>query len=135
MSSDTLSIGEVIIIPRITNLRSELLNARTESKVEIENAKNNLTISAYQGRQSQGSLGDPAANYELLRQKQRIDTYERGGIPSDKMLGLNPLFLLPAAYLLINGFTEKPPQLKSGLSRQEIDQIQKKYFESSRKKD
>jgi hypothetical protein len=134
MQSDTLSIGEVIIVPRLANLRSEILNAKPEQNAEINNARYNVAVSAYQGLQSQSSLGDPALNYEILRQKQRIEAYERGGIPSNKMVGISPLILLPAAYLLIHGLPEKPAPLKPSLTRQEVDQIHQKYLESLRKK-
>ena len=134
MNTDTLSIGEIIIVPRLANLKSDLLNTRTESRPEIENAKYNLAVSAYQGKQSQSILGDPGSNYELLRQKQRINAFEKGGIPSDKIIGLSPFMLLPAAYLLIHGLPEKPAPLKSNLTRQEVDQIQKKYLETLKQK-
>jgi hypothetical protein len=129
MNSDTMSIGEVVIIPGFRNLKSEILNAKTKNQVAFDNARYNLEVSAYQGRNSVGTLGDPTSNYELLRQKQRIDASEKGGIPSDKMVSLSPLLLVPAAYLLINGLPEKPAPVKPELSSQELDLIQKKYFE------
>ena len=134
LNPDTISIGEVIIIPRLANLRNELLNARTVTKTEMENAKFNVAVSAYIAKNSTGSLGDPANNYEVLRQKQRINAYERGGISSDKMLGLNPFMLIPATYLLIHGLPEKPEPLKPQLTDKELDQINRKYLESFRKK-
>ncbi|MEI8225232.1 MAG: hypothetical protein WCG82_04835 [Bacteroidota bacterium] len=130
MNSDTLSIGEVVIVPRLINLKSEIMNAKTKTPATMENARYNVAVSAYQGRNSQNRLGDPASNYELLRQNQKVDAYERGGIPSDKMVGLSPLLLIPAAYLLLHGLPEKPAPLKPQLSDQEVDQIQKKYIET-----
>ncbi|MCX6255973.1 MAG: hypothetical protein NTV31_16085 [Bacteroidia bacterium] len=130
MNSDTLSIGEVVIVPRFTNLKSEILNARSKTPPTMENARYNVAVSAYQGRISQNKLGDPITNYELIRQKQKVDAYERGGIPSDKMVGISPLLLIPAAYLLIHGLPEKPAPLKPQLTNQEVDQIQKKYLET-----
>ena len=130
MHADTVSIGEVIIVPRFTNLKSEIMNSRSKTPATMENARYNVAVSAYQGRNSQNRLGNPAANYELLRQKQRVDAYERGGIPSDKILGISPLLLIPAAYLLIQGLPEKPAPLKPQLTDQEVDQIQKKYLET-----
>jgi hypothetical protein len=130
MQTDTMSIGEVIIIPRLTNFKSEILNGRSKTPATMENARYNVAVSAYQGRNSQNRLGDPASNYELLRQNQKVDAYERGGIPSDKMVGLSPLLLIPAAYLLLHGLPEKPAPLKPQLSDQEVDQIQKKYIET-----
>jgi hypothetical protein len=130
MNSDTVSIGEVVIVPRFTNLKSDILYAPSKVPSIMDNARYNVAISAYQGRTTQGKLGDPAANYDLLRQKQKVDAYEKGGIPSDMIAGINPLLLLPAAYLLIHGMPEKPPPLEQKLTMQELDQIQKKYFET-----
>lgn len=130
MKSDTLSIGEVVIIPRYKNLRSDILNSRSSTSREMENARYNVAVSAYQGRTSISKLGDPAANYQLLRQRQKIDAYERGGIPSDQILGLNPLVLLPAAYILLHGMPEKPGPMKPEISDYEVDQIQRKYLET-----
>jgi len=134
MHTDTLSIGEVVIVPSLRNLKSEILNARSKTPTTFDNARYNVAISAYQGRNSQGKLGDPASNYALLSQKQKIDAFERGGIPSDKMVGLSPLLLIPVAYFLIHGLPEKPAPLKSQLSDQEVDQIQKKYLETLKRK-
>ncbi len=130
LSNDTISIGEVIILPRFTNLKSEILNSRSITSTEMENARYNVAVSAYQGRTTINSLGDPANNYELLRQKQKVDAYEKGGIPSDKMIGLSPFLLVPAAYLLIHGPPEKPTPYKPQLTDQEVDEIHKKYLET-----
>lgn len=134
MHTDTLSIGEVVIVPRLINLKSEILNAKSKTPTTFDNARYNVAVSAYQGRNSQSKLGDPATNYTHLSQKQKIDAYERGGIPSDKMVGLSPLLLIPAAYLLIHGLPEKPAPLKPQLSDQEVDQIQKKYLETMKQR-
>lgn len=131
LKSDTLSIGEVVIIPRLANLKSEILRTPSGAQTEMENARYNLAVSAYQGRISQGKIGDPESNYEVLRQKHRIEAYEKGGIPSDKMLGLSPFMLIPAAYLLINGFPSNPVPLKTDLTKQEIDRIHRKYLETA----
>ena len=90
MHTDTLAIGEVVIMPRLANLKSSILKSPVESKPEVENARYNLAISAYQGRQSQTKIGDPQSNYEILRNRQRIEAYEKGGIPSDRIAGFSP---------------------------------------------
>ncbi len=110
------------------------MNARSKTPTTFDNARYNVAVSAYQGRNSQSKLGDPATNYTHLSQKQKVDAYERGGIPSDKMVGLSPLLLIPAAYLLIHGLPEKPAPLKPQLSDQEVDQIQKKYLETMKQR-
>ncbi len=132
MNSDTLLIGEVVIVPKFTNLKSEILNTRSKTPAIIENARYNVAVSAYQGRYSQGKLGDPDNNYAILSQQQKINAYERGGIPSDRILGLSPFMLLPAAYLLIHGLPERPAPLKQQLTDQEVEDLHKKYMETLR---
>jgi hypothetical protein len=134
MKSDTLSIGDVVIVPRLNNLKSDMLNSRSRTPSTMDNARYNVAVSAYQGKNSQGRLGDPAANYELLRQKQKVDAFEKGGIPSDKIFGLNPLLIIPAAYLLIHGLPEKPEPMKQELTEQEINEINRRYLETVNKR-
>jgi hypothetical protein len=133
LHSDTISIGEVIIMPKLTNLKSELFNTRPEASKTEENARYNLEISSYQGRVAQSKMGDPALNYEVLRQQQRRDAYSRGQIPSDRMVGLSPLMLIPAAYLLMHGLPEKPVAPEPHLTDKEINEIHEKYLESLKK--
>ena len=129
MKADTLTIAEVVILPRMATLRSDLMRPPDQATREMENAKYNLAISAYQGRVSQSRLGDPAMNYELIRQKHREDAYSRGQIPPDKIIGLSPLLLIPAAYLLINGLPEKPAAVKPTVTDQEVVIILERYME------
>ncbi len=134
LNSDTISIGEVVIIPRFTNLKSEIMNSKSKTPAAFDNARYNVAISAYQGRNSQSSLGDPAANYEYLRQKQKVDAYEKGGIPSSEMVTVSPLLLISATYLLVKGPPEKPVPVEMPLNSREMDQIQKIYLEAVRQK-
>ena len=133
MSTDTIDIGEVIIIPRQSTLKYEIMNAPPRSPGIMDNAKSNVAVSAYQGRTTQGQLGDPMNNYAVISQQQKTMAYEKGGIPSDQTVALNPFILIPAAYLLIKGLPEKPLPMKSVLTPAEVDQIHRKYLESKRK--
>lgn len=134
LQSDTLLIGEVVIVPRFINLKSKIMNAPNRVSPTVENARYNVAISAYQGRTTHGKLEDASSNYEYLHQKQRVDAYEKGGIPSDQIAGINPFLLLPAAYLLLHGAPEKPDPYERQLTEQELNQIQKKYLETINQK-
>jgi hypothetical protein len=123
MQTDTISIGEVIILPRMGSLKTEMLLMKPEYNQELSNAKDNITISTYQGLNNKSSLGDPYTNYEILKQKQKQDAYEKGGIPSDKMVGISPLLIVPAAYLLMNGMPSKPVPPSPRVSNKELEQI------------
>jgi hypothetical protein len=131
MKSDTMSIGEVVIVPRYSNLKSELLNGKSKTPSTMDNARYNVAVSAYQGRNSISSMNDPSSNYAAIREKQKVAAYEKGGIrPSDQMIGLNVLAIIPAAYLLIKGKPEKPGSYNPEISPYELEQIQKKYLET-----
>lgn len=133
MTTDTISIETVIIIPRLSVIVSDIMKAPVSSTPEMENARYNIAVSAYAGKISQGRLGDPASNYNILHQKQRIDAFEKGTIPSDRIVGLSPLMILPAAYLLLNGLPPGPTPMKTPLTKQEIDRISELYLESKKK--
>ena len=134
MNADTIPAGEVIIMPRFSTLRSEIMNAGSSMNQQMENAKFNLAVSAYQGRISQNRLGDPSSNYEYIRQKQRVDAYEKGGIPSDKIAALSPLLLIPAVYMLMNGMPQKQTSLLPRLTDNEVNQLHRKYLETLKQK-
>lgn len=135
LRSDTLEIGEVIILPRLPGLKAEMRNPKIEYNPVMDNARNNISIAAYQGRKGQSSLGDPSINYEYLRQKQKVEAYERGGIPSDRIIGLNPLMLLPAAYLLLHGRPEGPPPPEPRISSKDLEDLNKRYLELLKKEE
>ncbi|MCX6333428.1 MAG: hypothetical protein NT092_03895, partial [Bacteroidia bacterium] len=134
MHSDTLTIPEVIIVPRISSLKSDLLRPPAEASTQMENAKYNFAVSSYQGRVNQNKLGDAATNYAMLREQQKNDAYSKGQIPPDKIAGLSPLLLIPAVYLLINGLPEKPSAVKPVVTDQETNMIISRYMEFLKKK-
>ncbi len=134
MKSDTIAIGEVIIIPRFRSLKSEILSAPGRDADIKNNARYNVAVSAYQGRTTIGNLGDPASNYELLRNRQRTEAYTAGQLGPDQMVSISPLILIPAAYLLVKGLPEKPPQYSPQLSDEELRSIEQEYFRQLRLK-
>jgi hypothetical protein len=131
MNTDTLSIGEVIIIPGYKNLKSEILNSKSKVPTAMDNARYNVAVSAYQGKNSTGTLGNPDDNYAAINHKQKIDAFEKGGIPSNNMVGLNALLIIPAAaYLFLHGSPQNAPPLKQELTEDDVAQIHKKYLET-----
>jgi hypothetical protein len=134
LSTDTVAIGEVVIIPGYSNLKSEILNSKTEISPDMENARYNVAISAYQGKTSSPTLGNPIDNYNVISQRQKIYAFEKGGIPSEHIVGFNPLIFLPAAYILLHGLPEPAPPMKPGLTDEEVKKIHRKYLETAGKK-
>lgn len=128
MRSDTLTVGEVIVVPRIMDLKTQIRSTNPGLSYEMINAQNNITSSTYQGLNNQARLGNPSANYSILMQKQKLDAYEKGGIPSEQMLGLNIIGIIPAAiYLLSNGMPQRPDPPPPQISQQEIKRMKELY--------
>jgi hypothetical protein len=123
LTGDTILIPAVIVIPRMRNIRAEMMAEKPETDQEMINASNNLKISTYQGLTAASRLGDPATNYELLRQRLRIEAYEKGGIPSSAMVAISPLTLIPLIYVLAKGLPEEPEPPAPYISTRELNRI------------
>ena len=136
MESDTFSVGEVIVFPRLGDLRSEFLSTSGQVPQELVNAQHNLEISTYQGLNNSATLGDPQTNYYLLKEKQIVSAYEKGSIPSDRMLGINVFTIIPAGiYLLTHGLPEKPLPPRPNVSDSDIEKMKLLYRKKIKKED
>ncbi len=127
LSSDTLVMAEVVVIPRIGNLRAEIMSDRPPANQDLINATNNLRLSAYQGLVNASKLGDPDTNYELLRQKQRYEAYEKGQISASQMLAVSPLTLIPIIYYLVVGLPEDPEPPVPYISAREMENLRARH--------
>lgn len=121
LAGDTTMIPAVVVIPRLGNIRAEIMSERPSQNQEVINATNNLRMAVYQGLTNAPELGDPVTNYEILRQKQRMEAYEKGQIPSSRMLGLSPFTLIPLIYMLAAGPPEDPEPPAPHISARDLD--------------
>jgi hypothetical protein len=123
LTSDTLMIPAVVVMPRLGNIRAEIMAAKPGADQEMVNAANNLRISTYQGLTGANELGDPSSNYEVLRHQQRIDASEKGGIPSDQMVIFSPFVIIPIVYILAKGLPQDPAPPAPYISPAEMSRI------------
>ena len=123
LTTDTVMIPSVVVIPRLGNLRASIMAEPPAADQQMINAANNLKISTYQGLTGSNELGDPIVNYELIRQKQRYEAYEKGQIPSSQMVALSPLALIPLIYILANGLPENPEPPVPYISAREMSRL------------
>ncbi len=132
MESDTLAIGEVIVVPSIPDLRTGIMLETPEVSQEMVNARNNIATSVYQGLNSQSELGDPQTNYDMLKRKQVMDAYEKGAIPSDRMVGINFLAIPAAVVYYSRGMNRRPEPPKPMIRQSDIERMKKIYRQNIR---
>lgn len=89
MTRDTIRLQEIVIFPRLRNLRQEMISVRKSGDLQNDIARQNLEIATYQGLKSAQDLTDPETQYNYQASKIKMDAIERGGIPSDKMVSVN----------------------------------------------
>lgn len=123
LTTDTTMIPAVVIIPRIGNIRAEIMAEKPALSQEMINATNNLRMSVYQGLTTPPEMGDPYMNYEMIRQQLRMDAYDKGQIPSDHMVGLSPFMLLPLIYRLVSGPPETPDPPVPHISARDLERL------------
>jgi len=123
LNPDTLFISEVVVIPRLGDLKTFMMTDTPVRSTEEMNATNNLKLSAYQSIAGIDQLGNPDANYQLLKQQQKTNAYEKGGIPSDKMVNLSPFTIIPVIYTLMRGLPEMPAPPAPYLSSKELGEL------------
>ncbi len=107
LKSDTLEIGEVIILPRFRNLKSEIMNAQLPHAAEMDNARYNVAISAYQGRKTAWKpWGSGRITMRLSNSRQKIDAYQKEAYhPNLSLVALSPLILFQQFICSFAGIT------------------------------
>jgi hypothetical protein len=123
LTGDTLMIPAVVVIPRLVNVRAEIMADKPGADDATVNAANNLKISTYQGLTAATRLDDPASHYEVIRHMQAIEAGEKGGIPSSQMVSLSPFTIIPLIYILAKGIPEDPPAPAPHISAKELSRI------------
>ena len=89
MTRDTIRLQEIVIFPRLGNLRQEMTSIGNRGDFQNVIAKQNLDIATYQGLKSAPDLSDPEIQYDFQASKLIQDAIEKGGIPSDKMVSVS----------------------------------------------
>jgi hypothetical protein len=125
LTADTTMIPAVIVIPRLGNIRAEIMADRPVPTQEMINASNNLRMGVYQGLTTEPELGDPLNNYELIRQAQKMSAYEKGQIPSGQMIGLSPLILVAIIHRLASGPPEDPVPPAPHISVRDLEHLRR----------
>ncbi len=98
MFTDTISISEVVIYPRLQSLESLMTQQLPQDK-NIRNAKNNLNIVGYQARNTRETTWDAEMNQRHTLQKAQTKTEYSGLISPDDMVPITAIIPLAMAFI------------------------------------
>jgi len=127
LSRDTILLQEIVVLPRRKNLRQEFINAELAPDVELENAKRNLQISAYQGVSGKGVKWDSDMSYDLQTMRMEMKAMNLGMISPDQMIALNPLTVIPLVIYKISQEEESYKAPDVFITESEVEALLENY--------
>jgi len=127
LSRDTAMISEVLILPRIKNLKQDFLATPAVPDVALNNAKQNLRVSTAQGVAGKGIPFDADMSYEIQKRKLEIRAMNKGMIAPDQMVSLSFLMVLPYVIYKLNEGNAEPTPRSIFISDKEIQEIYNRY--------
>ena len=98
LSRDTILVNEVIVFPRLPDLKSLALKPVEQNK-DIRNARNNLDILAYQAGHTRPETWDSEMNQKYVLDNYRMQAMNKGLISPDEILPITAV--IPLAIALI----------------------------------
>ena len=133
MPRDTILLDEVVILPRLGSLKSEITALSARKDVDQVNAVNNLNMAAYTGISRNIEWSDPEAQYKYVSSRIKERAMAQGLVPSDEIVAINLAAGLPflLAYYLRGGpkVTDRPEVI---ISQPEINRMMRVFEERRR---
>lgn len=125
MPRDTILLDEVVILPRLRSLKSEISALSSTRNTDNINAANNLSRASYTGISRNIMWDDADAQYKYISNQIKIRSMEQGFVPSDEMVAINLAAGIPflIAYYLID--PKSPPRPETILSQPDIERVMK----------
>jgi hypothetical protein len=118
-------IPAVIVIPRLGNIRAEIMADRPVPTQEMINASNNLRMGVYQGLTTPLNWGIPATIMSCSGRNRGWRHMRRGRSRPDQMIGLSPLILIPLIQRLASGPPEDPVPPAPHISAREMEHLRR----------
>jgi len=133
MPRDTILLDEVVILPRLGSLRSEITALSTTKDVDQVHAVNNLSMAAYTGISRNIEWSDPEAQYRYVSNQIKERAMAQGLVPSDEIVAINLAAGLPFLFAYyLRGGPKVPDRPQVVLTQPEMDRIMR-AFEQMRK--
>ena len=94
MAKDTVSLQEVLILPRFGDFREAFINAKVNTP-EYVRAKNNVNSATYEALTKRPDKMDAKANTDLLIKQHVVENEHKVMVPQDMVVGVSTLRTLP----------------------------------------
>ena len=123
MPRDTILLDEVVILPRLGSLRSEISALSSAKDVDNLNAINNLNMAAYTGISQNIEWSDADAQYKYVSNRIKMRAMEHGLVASDEMVAINLAAGLPFLIAYYLRGPQSPDRPEIVLSQPEIERM------------
>ena len=107
---DTILLKEVVIVPRMKDLRKEFMNIKHTPDPELDNARRNLAILSYQGIAGKGIEWDADESYKRVQMRQEMAALNKGMVAPNEMVAINFLAIIPYMIFMMTREELKPPE-------------------------
>lgn len=133
MPRDTILLDEVVILPRLGSLRSEITALSSTRDVDQVHAVNNLNMAAYTGISRNIEWSDPEAQYRYVSNMIKSRAMAQGMVPSDEIVAVNLALGLPFLFAYyLRGGPKVPDRPEVVLTQPEMNRMIR-AFEERRK--
>ena len=127
MPRDTILLDEVVILPRLGSLKSEISALSSTQNMENLNAVNNLTRAAYTGISRNIRWSDADAQYTYISNQIKMRSMEQGLVASDEMVAISLAAGIPFLIAYYLKGPESPVRPKVILSQSEIERMMRAF--------
>ncbi|PCH69847.1 MAG: hypothetical protein COC06_06535 [Bacteroidales bacterium] len=132
MAKDTISLREVLILPRFGDFREAFINAKVNTP-EYVRAKNNINSATYEALTKQPEKMDAKANTDMLVKRHVVMNEHHVMVPPDMMVGVSVARTLPEVQRMKRKRQLKIPD--NLITDKEITILKQMYKHSVKKKE
>ena len=127
MPRDTIVLDEVVILPRLGSLKSEISALSSIQDLNNMNAVNNLNMAAFTGISRNIQWSDADAQYKYVSNQIKMRAMEQGLVASDEMVAFNLAAGIPFLIAYYLRGPQSPDRPAVVLSQPEINLMMKVF--------
>jgi len=128
MPRDTILLDEVVILPRLGSLKSEISALSSTQDLNNLNAVNNLNMAAFTGISRNIQWSDADAQYKYVSNQIKMRAMEQGMVASDEIVAFNLAAGIPFLIIYyLKGGPRAPERPEVILSQPELERMMRAF--------